>query len=148
VSASALSQERHRRGQGKQPCRLRKRSITEAGRSTAPLAAPINNDLVNAARAGQTLPVKYRLTASDGTGISDPASFVRLTSQQAGGRCGTGLGLDVIEACAPVGSGLQYVGDGKLAVELADEQGPVNQCRTMTLTLSDGSAHTATFQFM
>ena len=111
-------------------------------------AAPINNHLPNGARAGQTIPVKYRLTAPDGTPISDPASFSRLTSQQGGGLCNT-AGVDLIEDASAVGgSGLKYLGDGNWQFNWQTNKAWVNQCRTMTLELSNGSRHSATFKFM
>jgi hypothetical protein len=113
----------------------------------AGFGAPINNDLVNVARAGQTIPVKYRLTAPDGTPISDPTSFTSLKSRSGGGLCGIGVGLDEIEVSAVGDSGLQYLGDGNWQFNWKTAKDFAGQCRTMTLTLEDGSTHTATFQF-
>jgi hypothetical protein len=111
------------------------------------LCDPIDNDVRNAARAGQTIPVKYRLTWPDGTPVSDPARFVRVSSQRGGALCLT-LGLDLVEEASRAGgSELQYLGDGNWQFNWKTEKSWDNQCRTMILTLQDGSTHTATFKF-
>jgi hypothetical protein len=74
--------------------------------------SPVDNDLVNDARAGQAVPFKWRLTDADGVGISDPTSFVALKSYAVS--CDT-LGGDIadsVEEYAPGDSGLQYNGEG------------------------------------
>jgi hypothetical protein len=108
-------------------------------------AAPIDNDVVNSAKAGQTIPVTYRLTAPDGTPVSDPASFKELTSQSGGGVC-AGLPQDAIEYYSG-GSGLQYLGDGNWRFNWKTPKSYAGQCRTMTLRLADNTTHTANFQF-
>ena len=63
----------------------------------------------NAAKAGQTIPIKWRLTNAIGTPISNPSSFVSITSSPTSGSCsGT---PDAIETYTG-SSGLQYLGDG------------------------------------
>jgi hypothetical protein len=107
--------------------------------------APIDNDAVNSAKAGQTIPTKWRLTTADGTPVSDPASFVSLSSQSAGGECG-GAPDDAIEDYSG-NSGLQYLGDGNWQFNWKTPKSYAGQCRTMTLTLSDGTTHSASFMF-
>jgi uncharacterized delta-60 repeat protein len=105
---------------------------------------PIDNDGVNVAKAGRTIPVIYRVTLSDGTPLSDPAHFVRLTSQ-AGATC-AGAPADQVETYAG-SSGLQYLGDGTWQFNWKTPKSYGGQCRTMTLSLADGSVHTAQFSF-
>jgi hypothetical protein len=107
--------------------------------------APIDNGVVNAARAGQTIPVKYRLTDSAGTPVEDPASFVSVSSQSSGGEC-AGLPSDSIETYSG-DSGLQYAGDGQWQFNFKTPKSYAGQCRTMTLTLADGTSHSARFEF-
>lgn len=108
--------------------------------------SPIDNEAVNIARAGQAIPVKYRLLAADGTPVSDPSSFVSVTSQTNGSIACAGLPTDALETYSGT-SGLQYLGDGYWQFNWKTPKSYAKQCRTMTLTLSDGSAHTAAFQF-
>jgi hypothetical protein len=107
--------------------------------------APIDNGVVNAAKAGRTIPVKYHLEQADGTPVSDGSSFVSLTSQSAGGTCG-GAPSDAVETY-PGDSGLRYLGDGNWKFNWKTPKAYAGQCRTMTLTLDDGSTHEASFLF-
>jgi hypothetical protein len=107
--------------------------------------APIDNPpVVNTARAGQVIPVRWRLTTAAGAPGADPTSFVSLTST-AGAACASGAG-DAIETYAG-SSGLQYQGNGNWQFNWATPRSYAGQCRTMKLTLSDGSTNTAAFQF-
>ena len=105
-------------------------------------AAPIDNEKVNAAKAGQTIPVKWRLTDANGVGISDPTSFVSLTSALGAGCSGATDGVETYSG----GSGLQYLGDGYWQFNWKTPKTYAGQCRRMVLTLADGE-HVADFQF-
>jgi hypothetical protein len=107
--------------------------------------SPIDNTLLNLANAGQTVPVKYRITLN-GVAVSDPNSFVALTSRQVD--CGTlaTLAPDAIETYS-TNSGLQYNGDGNWHFNWQTLKAYSGQCRVMTLTLNDGSTHDADFKF-
>ncbi|MDQ4048691.1 MAG: DVUA0089 family protein [Actinomycetota bacterium] len=107
--------------------------------------SPIDNDTVNSAKAGQTVPVKYRLVAANGTPVSDPSSFAGLTSQAAAGAC-AGQPSDAVETYSG-NSGLQYLGDGNWQFNWKTPKSYEGQCRTMTMTLNDGSTHEASFLF-
>ena len=120
-------------------------TYTRAGYSFSGFFSPIDNDLVNAAKAGQAIPVRWHLEAADGTPVSDPASFTSLTSQSAGGAC-AGQPSDAIETYTG-GSGLQYLGNGNWQFNWKTPKSYAGQCRTMTLTLTDNSTHPATLQF-
>jgi hypothetical protein len=97
------------------------------------------------AKAGQVIPVKWPLQTAGGAPVSDPASFESRRPQAAGGAC-AGLPSDAIENYA-AGSGLQYQGAGDWQFNWKTPKGYAGQCRTMTLTLSDNTTHTASFQF-
>lgn len=107
--------------------------------------APIENDAVNSAKAGQTIPVKWHLDDAAGNPVSDPTSFVSLISESGAAAC-AGLPEEAIEEFAGE-SGLQYLGDGDWQFNWKTPKSYAGQCRTMTLTLSDGSTHTASFSF-
>jgi hypothetical protein len=106
---------------------------------------PIDNNLPNSAKAGQAIPVKWRLTDANGVGISDPASFVNVVSNTTSGACsGT---PDALEEYAG-SSGLQYLGDGYWQFNWKTPKNYVGQCRTMKLLLSDNvQTRTAGFVF-
>jgi hypothetical protein len=108
--------------------------------------SPIDNlPVVNKANAGQTIPVKWRITDYNGVGISDPASFVSLTSGST--TCFPGDPIDVIETYSG-SSGLQYLGDGNWQFNWKTPKSYAGQCRTMRLNLADGDQdRIAHFQF-
>jgi len=108
--------------------------------------APIDNPpVINKAKAGQIIAVKWRLTDPDGMPVDDPASFVSLTSGST--TCDPNDPTDAIETYAG-GSGLQYLGDGNWQFNWSTPKGYAGKCKVMMLNLADGSTHTALFQFM
>jgi hypothetical protein len=106
---------------------------------------PIDNDAVNIAKAGQGIPVKWHVADAAGNPIDDPATFVSITSTASGGAC-TGPPPDAIETYSG-DSGLQYLGDGNWQFNWKTPKSYAGQCRTMTLTLNDGTSRSANFQF-
>ena len=110
--------------------------------------APIDNPpIVNAAKAGSAVPVKWRLTTAGAAPVSDPNSFVGLFSYQV--NCGTTDGLEAaVETVAAGGSGLQYLGDGTWQINWKTLPNyPRGTCRVMDLQLNDGTHHYANFKF-
>lgn len=113
--------------------------------------SPVNNiPTVNTAKAGQVIPIKWRITNASDVGISDPSSFAGLYSYPI--NCGN-INQDVTDAVEEVASGnsgLQYLGDGywqfnwktPKTYSSADQQ-----CRVVVLNLSDGNSHYAYFTF-
>ena len=121
------------------------------GYQFAGFGQPIDNGVINKANAGQAIPIKWRLTDANGVGISDPASFVSVTSNTVG--CAAGLASDEIETYAG-SSGLQYLGNGNWQYNWKTPKAYAGQCRTMYLNLSDvispattPANRTAMFQF-
>jgi len=109
---------------------------------------PIDNKpVVNAAKAGSSIPVKWRITDLDGTPISDPASFKSLTSYNVS--CGAieGGSADEVEEYSAGSSGLQYFGDGNWQFNWKTPKGYAGKCQVMVLNLADGSKQTAYFKF-
>ena len=107
---------------------------------------PINPaPTVNSAKAGQAVPVTWRITQVDGTPVSDPASFVSLTST--GEACGGGSS-DAVEVYATGTSGLRYLGNGEWQINWKTEKAWAGHCRQLKLQLADGFAsRTAEFKF-
>jgi hypothetical protein len=109
--------------------------------------SPVDNPpTVNAAKAGQAIPVKWRLTDANGIGISDPGSFVSLTSANASCKEWTGT-QDPIPEDASGASGLQYLGNGNWQFNWKTPKTYAGTCRIMILNLKDGTQHKAEFKF-
>jgi hypothetical protein len=110
--------------------------------------SPIDNPpVVNVAKAGQSVPVKWRITHLDGTPITDPVSFKSVTSYTVA--CDTLLGDPAaeVEEYSVGSSGLQNLGDGYWQFNWQAPKTYLGKCRTMVLTLADGSTHEASFRF-
>jgi alpha-tubulin suppressor-like RCC1 family protein len=99
--------------------------------------SPVDNPpTTNVVKAGSSVPIKWRITDVNGVGVSDPSSFVSVTSALSGGACGAST--DAIETLATT-SGLQYLGDGIWQFNWRTQAGYKGQCRTMNLNLKDGT---------
>ncbi len=110
-------------------------------------APPIKNvPLVNSAKAGSTVPVKWRITNRCGTPIADPASFISLSSYSVDCASLSGAPIGPAETAAGE-SGLQNLGGGYWQFNWKVPKSYAGQCRTMVLTLEDGSTHSAYFKF-
>jgi hypothetical protein len=110
--------------------------------------SPIENlPTVNKAKAGQTIPVKWRLTDMSGLPISDPASFVSIKSYSVD--CDTLAGDPAydIDEYAAGSSGLQYLGDGYWQFNWKTPKAYAGSCRIMKLALNDNQVYTANFTF-
>ena len=110
--------------------------------------APIDNDVVNLSKAGQAIPVKWRLTDGNGVPISDPASFDGLYSYSV--RCIDFLGdpIDSIEEYASGSSGLQYKGNGYWQFNWKTPKTYVGQCRQVYIKFAGGmTSPIAQFKF-
>jgi hypothetical protein len=109
--------------------------------------APVDSPpVLNIARAGQVIPLKWRLTDASGnpvTGLTDAAVTA------APWICEAGTGGDSIEAYAESSSDLQYLGDGYYQWNWKTSKSYANSCKVLSLDLGEGagSVHTALFQF-
>ena len=102
--------------------------------------SPVDNlPIVNSAKAAQAIPVKWRLSDFAGAGVSDPGSFLGLTSYVVA--CGdwTGLASDAVPEIAAGSSGLQYLGDGNWQFNWKTPKDYANQCRIARVALKDGT---------
>ncbi len=109
---------------------------------------PVENaPVVNKAKAGQTIPVMWRLTDKNGLPVSDIASFVSLRSVSVS--CGSFVGdpTSVIDEPATGSSGLQYMGDGWWQYNWKTSKAYSGQCRVLKLSLNDNSGYSASFSF-
>jgi hypothetical protein len=94
-----------------------------------------NPDVLNVAKAGQAIPLKWRLTDASGNPVTNLTSAtVTVTDYD----CGLSVTLDLIEVYASGSSGLQNLGDGYYQLNWKTPKSYANLCKTMTLTLGNG----------
>ena len=109
--------------------------------------APVDNPpVLNIAKAGQTIPLKWRLTDAAGnpvTGLTEVGvSVVALACEQ-------GETPDPIEEYVQGDSGLQNLGDGYYQWNWKTPKGYAGLCKTLKLDLGEGAGyeHPALFRF-
>ena len=124
---------------------LRKLTVVDCYTFTG-FTAPVDNGIVNIAKAGSAIPLKFRVTDANSapvTGLTAPP--VAVTSK--GAPCGSDPG-DAIEEYAAGNSGLQNLGNGYYQFNWKTPKAYKGQCRTVTVSLGDGNeTHTAQFSF-
>lgn len=118
-------------------------TVTSASWPWQGFFAPVDNlPVVNVAQAGSTVPVKFSLGGNRGLGIFAPGY-----PQSSAHSC-TGTTLDALESTSTPG-------EATLVYDAASDQYHYNwktqkswagSCRTLVLTLTDGSTHTAEFR--
>jgi hypothetical protein len=107
-------------------------------------AQPVDANARNVAKAGRTIPLKWRVTDAAGAPITGLTS-VGVTAASLS--CSVGATGDAIEEYASGSSGLQDLGDGYYQFNWATPKSYANSCKTLRLDLGDGIARTATFEF-
>jgi hypothetical protein len=107
--------------------------------------SPVDNGgVLNKAKAGQAIPLKWRLTDANG----DPVlSLASVTATVTSLTCSLSTTADAVEEYATGSSGLQNLGDGYYQFNWATPKTYANSCKTLSLNLGDGVPHTALFQF-
>jgi hypothetical protein len=107
--------------------------------------SPIDNlPVLNLAKAGQTIPLKWRILDANGVPVTNLTS---VTVSAVSLSCSANTTLDLIEEYAAGGSGLQNLGNGYYQWNWKTPTTYVNSCKTLKLDLGDGLVHTALFQF-
>jgi len=103
--------------------------------------------MVNMAKAGQTVPIKYTLQNATGTFISDPSTFVSLMSAPVS--CNSNAPGGPAENADSAGhSTLHYdTGSGQFVYNWKTMKSWTGSCRILTLRLNDGTEHLALFKF-
>jgi hypothetical protein len=111
----------------------------------AGFSQPVDNvPVLNTAKAGQTIPLKWRLLDFNGTPVTD-LSRVAVTVVSLS--CQVGTSIDQIEEYASGASGLQNLGNGYYQWNWKTPASYANSCKTLKLNLGDGALQTANFQF-
>jgi hypothetical protein len=106
----------------------------------AGLFAPIDRpNTMNVSKAGQSIPLKWRLTDARGNPVLDlHAATVTVT----GINCSLGSSDDLVEEVAPGGSGLQNLGDGYYQVNWKTPTSYAGSCKSLNLSLGEGEFRT------
>jgi hypothetical protein len=101
-----------------------------------------NGGILNIAKAGSAIPVKFSLGGDFGLGVLLKAPTASAIT------CPTGAGSDAIEETATSPSGLSYdAGTGQYTYVWKTQSGWKGTCKQLHMPLSDGVDHTAVFQF-
>ena len=110
-------------------------------------ASPVdNNNVLNTAKAGQAIPLKWRLTDASGNPVTNLSS-VKVTATSL--NCALGTTTDLLEEYAAGSSGLQNLGDGYYQFNWKSPTTYANSCKTLNVDVGEGAAvtHTALFKF-
>jgi hypothetical protein len=107
--------------------------------------APVDNlPVINVANAGQTIPLKWRVSDANGVSVTTLVSVnVTVVSLS----CGAGSTLDAVEEYAAGGSGLLNHGNGSYQFNWKTPKSYATSCKTVRVDLGDGLYHTANVQF-
>ena len=103
-----------------------------------------NNGVLNVAKAGSAIPLKWRLLDANDAPVTNLSS-VNVTVASLS--CSSGTTADEVEEYAAGASGLQNLGDGYYQFNWKTPTNYANSCKTLQLNLGEGSNRTALFQF-
>ncbi len=115
---------------------------------TAGFTAPVDlGGVLNIAKAGQMIPLKWQLLDAAGNPVTDldPAS-VMLTAQSYA--CETGTSTDLIETYTTGTTLLQNLGNGYYQLNWKTLKSYVNTCRQLTLTIDSWTEESLTSLFV
>lgn len=108
------------------------------------LTGPVSSTEINTAKAGQTIPFRFRLTDANGNPVL-AVTDVTVTSKVV--TCGTLDGpADAVEEYTTNG-GLQNLGDGWYQFNWKTSKSYAGTCRAATVHLGEGGSATAGFSF-
>jgi parallel beta-helix repeat protein len=108
-------------------------------------SSPVDNpSIMNIARAGQAIPLKWQLLNANNVPVTNLAS---VTVTAASLSCSLGTSNDLIEEYATGSIGLQNLGNGYYQFNWKTPTTYANSCKTLNLNIGDGTPRTALFQF-
>jgi hypothetical protein len=108
-------------------------------------ASPVDNDIVNVAKAGQIVPLKFHV--SDANGPVTDLSSASVTVTVSGVACDLGSTSDQIEEYASGNSGLQNLGGGDYQFNWQTPKSYASSCKLLSVDIGDGMDHTTNFRF-
>jgi hypothetical protein len=102
--------------------------------------APIDRpNTMNVSKAGQAIPLKWRLTDAAGNPVTNLASAIVTVT---GISCSLGETTDLVEEVAAGSSGLQNLGDGYYQISWKSPTSYAGSCKSLNLNLGEGTART------
>jgi hypothetical protein len=104
------------------------------------LYAPVDRpNVTNVSKAGQAIPLKWRITDYFGAGVTNLSSVkVQVTATS----CAAGTSPDLIEEIASGSSGLQNLGDGYYQFNWKTPTSYASSCKNLGLDLGEGAVRT------
>jgi hypothetical protein len=108
--------------------------------------APIDNgSVLNVVKAGQIIPLKWRLTDANGVAIADPATFKNPPLSVTEISCDPTAALDSVEQLATASSNaLQYMGNGNWLYNW-QAKGTARKCYAAKVEFANGTASSPAF---
>jgi hypothetical protein len=104
-----------------------------------------NGGILNQAKAGLAIPLKWRLLDANDQPMTSLSSYgLTVTSLT----CALGATFDQIEEYATGGSGLQNLGNGYYQVNWKSPTAYAKSCKTLHLDVGEGRTRTALFEFI
>jgi hypothetical protein len=98
--------------------------------------APVDRpNTMNLSKAGQAIPLKWRLTDANGVGITD---LVAVAVKAVGLNCASSAIIDQIETYAAGSSGLQNLGNGNYQYNWKTLTSYLNTCKSIALVFGAG----------
>ena len=108
-------------------------------------AQPVDNlPTVNRVKAGQAIPVKWRLLSATGAPITDLSSATMTVSTF---NCALGTSTDLIEEVVAGASGLQNLGNGYYQLNWKSPKTYAESCKVLHLDVHDGVSHDSRWNF-
>ncbi len=106
---------------------------------------PVDNPPTeNVVKAGQAVPLKWRLVAANGTPVTTlSTAHMNVTSLA----CSLGTTTDQLEEVAPGGSGLRNLGNGNYQLNWKTPTAYARSCKALHLDLGEGVTRDALFRF-
>ena len=106
---------------------------------------PVDNGLLNVAKAGRAIPLKWRLTNAGGNPFTNlPEASISTVTLACGDLT---EGTDAIEEYTAGSSGLQNQGDGYYQLNWKSPSTYAGTCKRLRLDLGEGVFRTADFRF-
>jgi len=119
--------------------------VSGRGRRFVGFGQPVDNGVVlNAAKAGQAIPLKWRTLGAAGAPVT---SLTGATITALNLACTAATPVDEIEEFAPEASALKNLGSGNYQLNWKTPTGCVASCKTLTLDIGDGVIHNALLTF-
>jgi hypothetical protein len=106
--------------------------------------APVDNAILNGMKAGSTAPMKWQISNQSGGYVPDLAVVSKATTGVA--MCATGAPVDDLEVYATGGTQLRFDSTSHQFIYNWQSPKKPGTCYTVTIGLTDGTSHSATFQ--